>query len=79
MVQRLAMEKNICSSFGRLPVLRSEMPSLMSITKADLDMDFGSGFGTSFVAVVIFNFLDVYESEHFLGEVHFLTEKALKL
>lgn len=53
MLQRLEMEKAICSSFGRLPVLRSEMPSLQSITKADLQMDFDAGFGTFYFFLTI--------------------------
>jgi hypothetical protein len=77
MVMRLEMEKSVCSSFARLPVLKSEQPSLASITKADLDISFGSSF--SKYKVSQFSPPDPYESETYLGDVHQLTEKALKL
>jgi len=66
MVMRLELEKRFLSQFQRLPVLPSEMCGLDTITKRDLEMDFGDGFGA-------------VESDDVTSELHELTEAKLKL
>jgi hypothetical protein len=47
MVTRFEMEKAITSSFCRLPVLKSELPSYVAITKGDVEVDFSSEYSMS--------------------------------
>jgi len=66
MPMRLEMEKRLLSQFQRLPVLRSELAGLDTITKRDLEMEFGDGFSP-------------FESAEVNEELHTMTERRLKL
>eukprot|EP01128_Nolandella_sp_AFSM9_P005942 TRINITY_DN2974_c0_g2_i1.p1 TRINITY_DN2974_c0_g2~~TRINITY_DN2974_c0_g2_i1.p1 ORF type:complete len:120 (-),score=32.29 TRINITY_DN2974_c0_g2_i1:74-433(-) len=66
MPMRMSMERSMLSSFQRLPVLKSEMVGLSTITGSDMEMHFGEEF-------------DETESADFTMGVHDLTEKKLRL
>jgi hypothetical protein len=52
MVTRFEMEKAITSSFCRLPVLKSELPSYVAITKGDVEVDFSSEYSMLLVVEI---------------------------
>jgi hypothetical protein len=67
MVMRLEMEKQILSSFQRLPVLKSSFAGLDTITKKDLEFGFEDYLG------------DPFEREDIPKSVHHMMEAKLKL
>jgi len=66
MPMRLEMERTLLSRFQRLPVLKSEMAGLETVTKRDLEMEFADSFGP-------------FGAPEVSMELHEITEKKLKL
>jgi len=67
MVLRMEMDKQMLSTFQRLPVLKSSFAGLQALTGDDLEFNTADSFP------------DFFESPKFMGELHVLTEQKLKL
>lgn len=81
---RLEMEKQILSSFQRLPVLKSSFAGLDTITKKDLEFGFedylgGTSLRQNRVFTILILLLDPFEREDTPKGVHHLMEAKLKL